>query len=78
MAGLAETCLHVAGILYWLETAVCLHEETTHIPQNLTHVYLYKCHLLALMKKVKIGKHYKFGPQKYLRLQLLVKFLRGT
>lgn len=29
MAGLAETCSHVAAILYWLETAVRLHEETT-------------------------------------------------
>ena len=29
MAGLAETCSHVAAILYWLETAVRLREETT-------------------------------------------------
>lgn len=29
MAGLAETCSHVAAILYWLETAVRLNEETT-------------------------------------------------
>lgn len=29
MAGLAETCSHVAAILYWLETAVRVREETT-------------------------------------------------
>ena len=29
MAGLAETCSHVAAILYWLETAVRIREETT-------------------------------------------------
>ena len=29
MAGLAETCSHVAAILFWLETAIRVHEETT-------------------------------------------------
>ena len=29
MAGLAETCSHVAAILYWLETAVRIRDETT-------------------------------------------------
>ena len=28
MAGLAETCSHVAAILYWLETAVHVHDNT--------------------------------------------------
>ena len=29
MAGLAETCSHVAAILFWLETAIHVHKETT-------------------------------------------------
>lgn len=29
MAGLAETCSHVAAILYWLETAIRINSETT-------------------------------------------------
>lgn len=29
MAGLAESCSHVAAILYWLETAVRIHEQTS-------------------------------------------------
>lgn len=29
MAGLAETCSHVAAILFWLETAIRVHKETT-------------------------------------------------
>ena len=29
MAGLAETCSHIATILYWLETAVPISENTT-------------------------------------------------
>ena len=29
MAGLGETCSHISAILYWLETAVRIHNETT-------------------------------------------------
>ena len=29
MAGMAETCSHLAAILYWQETAVLFHDETT-------------------------------------------------
>lgn len=29
MAGLAETCSHVAAILYWLETAIRIHDGTS-------------------------------------------------
>ena len=36
MAGLAETCSHVAAILYWLETAVRLHQDKacTSLPNS--------------------------------------------
>ena len=29
MAGLRETCSHISAILYWLETAARIHNETT-------------------------------------------------
>ena len=29
MVGLAETCSHIAAILYWLETTVLIHSETS-------------------------------------------------
>ena len=38
MAGLSETCSHIAALLYWLETAIRIQSDTTWTSQPNTQL----------------------------------------